>query len=108
MSDPYLYEEIPVLKNKLDIRVEETLALVEAELSRANMMLLYEQGFHDFSPDGLGSVSFIRNCLVTSMIGLVSTVSSTSKSGSVCWQAAAFGTATTRTSRTICKSFFKK
>ena len=53
MSDPYLYEEIPVLKNKLDIRVEETLALVEAELSRANMMLLYEQGFHDFSPDGL-------------------------------------------------------
>lgn len=40
MSDPYLYEEIPVLKNKLDIRVEETLALVEAELSRANMMLL--------------------------------------------------------------------
>ena len=106
MSDPYLYEEIPVLKNKLDIRVEETLALVEAELSRANMMLLYEQGFHDFLPTG--SVSFIRNCLVTSMIGLVSTVSSTSKSGSVCWQAAAFGTATTRTSRTICKSFFKK
>lgn len=53
MSDPYLYEKIPVLKNKLDIRVEETLALVEAELSRANMMLLYEQGFHDFSPDGL-------------------------------------------------------
>lgn len=53
MSDPYLYEEIPVLKNKLDIRVEETLALVEAELSRANMMLLYEQGFHDFSPDWL-------------------------------------------------------
>ena len=53
MSDPYLYEEIPVLKNKLDIRAEETLALVEAELSRANMMLLYEQGFHDFSPDGL-------------------------------------------------------
>ena len=53
MSDPYLYEEISVLKNKLDIRVEETLALVEAELSRANMMLLYEQGFHDFSPDGL-------------------------------------------------------
>ena len=43
MSDPYLYEEIPVLKNKLDIRGEETLALVEAELSRANMMLLYEQ-----------------------------------------------------------------
>lgn len=37
MSDPYLYEEIPVLKNKLDIRGEETLALVEAELSRANL-----------------------------------------------------------------------
>ena len=53
MLDPYLYSDVPVLKNKLGIRSEETLDLVEAEQSRANMMLLYEQGFDDFSPEGL-------------------------------------------------------
>lgn len=53
MRDPYLYEDVPVLRNKLDIRTEKTLDLIEAEQSRTNMMLLYEQGFSDFSPDGL-------------------------------------------------------
>lgn len=53
MSDPYLYEEVPVLKNKLGIKNEKTLDRIEAEQSRANMMLLYEQGFQDFSPNGL-------------------------------------------------------
>lgn len=53
MSDPYLYEDVPVLKNKLDIKNEAVLDRVEAEQSRANMMLLYEQGFQDFSPAGL-------------------------------------------------------
>lgn len=48
MSDLYLYEDVPVLKNKLDIRDEKTLDLVEAEQSRSNMMLLYEQGFDNF------------------------------------------------------------
>lgn len=53
MSDLYLYDDAPVLRNKLDIHDEKTLDLIEAEQSRANMMILYEQGFHDFSPDGL-------------------------------------------------------
>ena len=53
MLDPYLYSDTSVLKNLLDIRSEKTLDLVEAEQSRANMMLLYEQGFDDFSPEGL-------------------------------------------------------
>ena len=53
MPDPYLYEDVPVLRNKLGIKVEKTLDVVEAEQSRANMMLLYEQGFSDFSPTGL-------------------------------------------------------
>ena len=53
MPDPYLYDDVPVLRNKLDIKVEQTLDQIEAELSRANMMLLYEQGFQDFSPAGL-------------------------------------------------------
>ena len=53
MSDPYLYRDVPVLRNKLDIKSETVLNRIEAEQSRANMMLLYEQGFRDFSPAGL-------------------------------------------------------
>lgn len=53
MSDPYLYPDVPLLRNKLGIKTEKTLDVAEAELSRANMMLLYEQGFSDFSPSGL-------------------------------------------------------
>lgn len=53
MPDLYLYEDVPVLRNKLGIKVEKTLDLVEAEQSRANMMLLYDRGFSDFSPAGL-------------------------------------------------------
>ena len=53
MADPYLYDDVPVLRNALSIKDEKTLDLIEAEQSRANMMLLYEQGFHDFTPEGL-------------------------------------------------------
>ena len=53
MHDPYLYSDVPVLQNKLGIKTEKTLDLIEAEQSRTNMMLLYEQGFSDFSPSGL-------------------------------------------------------
>lgn len=56
MPDPYLYADVPVLRNKLGIKDEDTLDLVEAEQSRANMMLLYERGFSDFSPAGLCSI----------------------------------------------------
>ena len=56
MADPYLYDDVPVLRNALSIKDEKTLDLIEAEQSRANMMLLYEQGFHDFSPEGLQSI----------------------------------------------------
>jgi cell filamentation protein len=45
MNDIYLYEDVPVLKNKFGIKDEKTLDLVEAEQSRASMMLLYEHGF---------------------------------------------------------------
>lgn len=53
MADPYLYEGSTVLRNKLDILDEKTLDLVEAEQSRAKMMVLYKRGFQDFSPAGL-------------------------------------------------------
>lgn len=56
MTDPYLYDDVPVLRNTLAIKDESTLDLVEAEQSRANMMLLYEQGFHDFTPRGLQAI----------------------------------------------------
>ena len=53
MADCYLYDDVSVLRNKLGIRDDKTLDLIEAEQSRANMMLLYERGFSDFSPKGL-------------------------------------------------------
>lgn len=53
MSDSYLYDDVPVLRNKLEIKDEKTLDLIEAEQSSANMMLLYERGFSDFSAEGL-------------------------------------------------------
>ena len=53
MTDPYVYEGSSVLKNLLDITESRTLDLVEAEQSRANMMLLYEAGFNDFSTPGI-------------------------------------------------------
>lgn len=56
MPDIYLYEDVPVLKNKLDIKDDKVLDLVEAEQSRNNMMLLYEQGFDDFTPAGLCAI----------------------------------------------------
>lgn len=56
MRDPYLYDDVPVLRNKLGIKNEKALNLVEAEQSCVNMMLLYERGFDDFSPMGLRTV----------------------------------------------------
>lgn len=53
MPDIYLYEDVPVLMNKLGIKDEKTLDLIEAEQSRASMMLLYEQGTCEFTPKGL-------------------------------------------------------
>lgn len=52
MKDLYLIENSTVLKNLLDITDEKELDLAEAELSRANMMLLYENGFDDLSSGG--------------------------------------------------------
>lgn len=52
MTDPYLYKDTPVLKNLFNIQDKKELDLLEAELSSANMMLLYEAGFSDFSATG--------------------------------------------------------
>lgn len=53
MNDLYLIENSKVLKNLLGITDETELDVAEAELSRANMMLLYESGFSDFSSNGI-------------------------------------------------------
>ena len=52
MNDLYLIPNSTVLKNLLGITNEKELDLAEDELSRANMMLLYENGFSDFSSGG--------------------------------------------------------
>lgn len=53
MNDLYLIENSKVLKNLLGITDENELDVAEAELSRANMMLLYENGFSDFSSNDI-------------------------------------------------------
>lgn len=53
MNDPYVYEGSHVLINKLGLRDEKSLDLAEAELSRDNMLTLYECGFHHFSTEGI-------------------------------------------------------
>ena len=56
MKDLYLIENSSVLKNLLGITDEKELDQAEGELSRANMMLLYEKGFDDFSSAGFCSI----------------------------------------------------
>lgn len=56
MNDPYLYENSFVLRNLQGITDEEELDLVEAEFSRAIMMVLYNEGFDDFSTEGVQKI----------------------------------------------------
>lgn len=56
MPDQYLYDDVPVLKNKLGIKNGATLDLVESEQSSANMLLLYDTGFDDFTPAGVQAI----------------------------------------------------
>ena len=67
MNDLDLIPNSTVLKNLLGITNEKELDLAEAELSRANMMLLYENGFSDFSSGGF--VLFTSFYLVMIMSG---------------------------------------
>jgi len=56
MNDPYVYEDTTVLRNSLNIREQKALEVAEAEISSANMMLLYEKGFTDFSSNGIKTI----------------------------------------------------
>ena len=56
MNDPYLYEGTKVLRNLLGLQDEKALELAEAEFSSANMMLLYEKGFSDFTANGIRAI----------------------------------------------------
>ncbi|MBP3479656.1 MAG: Fic family protein [Oscillospiraceae bacterium] len=56
MPDIYLYDDVPVLRNKLEIKDEKELDTIEAERSRARMMILYRRGFDDFTPAGLCAI----------------------------------------------------
>lgn len=56
MTDPYLLNESTVLRNLLDITQQSELNTIESELSSANMMLLYEAGFFDFTTKGIQQI----------------------------------------------------
>lgn len=50
--DIYLYDDCPVLKNKMNIKNEKQLDIAESSFASANMMSLLGSGFSDFSPKG--------------------------------------------------------
>ena len=52
MADLYCYDGTNILKNKLNIKDEKALNLIEAEQSRMEMMILCDSGFNDFSISG--------------------------------------------------------
>ena len=56
MNDPYVYENSNILRNLLNISDQKALEIAEAEISSANMMLLYEKGFTDFSSKGIKTI----------------------------------------------------
>lgn len=41
MPGPYLYDDVPVLKNKLGIKDDKVLDMIEAEQSWQSMYILY-------------------------------------------------------------------
>ena len=51
--DIYLYDDCNVLKNRLGIKDEKELDVAESEYANANMMMLYDSDFSDFSPTGI-------------------------------------------------------
>lgn len=53
MRDPYLYPDVDVLRNKLEIKDEKLLDQVESEYSRANMQILYSEGYNAFSKNSI-------------------------------------------------------
>jgi len=55
-NDPYVYKNTSVLRNLLNIQDNKALEIAEAEISSANMMLLYENGFSDFSTCGIQKI----------------------------------------------------
>ena len=105
MADPYLYADTPVLKNKLDIRDEKVLDLVEAEQSRANMMLLYERGFSDFTPAGLCEIHRFLFGDIYDWAGEYRIINIGGRKN--CWLAEAYGTAMMRISPGIWRTHSK-
>ena len=55
-NDPYVQENTTVLRNLLNVQDQKALEIAEAEISSANMMLLYENGFSDFSANGVKDI----------------------------------------------------
>lgn len=100
MPDIYLYDDVPVLKNKLGIKDSDLLDAAEAGMSRANMMLLYESGFQDFSPAGLCEIHRRLFSEVYEWAGKFRTINIENVNGS--WLVGAYGTATMIISQLTC------
>ena len=53
MRDPYLFSDIDVLRNLKDIRTSDELRLVEGEITRYTLALVYSHSFTEFNTETL-------------------------------------------------------
>lgn len=53
MRDPYLYDDVDVLKNRANIKDSDTLRKAEADITNLAMSAIYERDYHKFNIDTL-------------------------------------------------------
>ena len=51
MRDPYLYDDVDVLKNRANIKDSDTLRKAEADITNLAMSAIYERDYNKFDID---------------------------------------------------------
>lgn len=59
MRDPYLYDDVDVLKNLANIKDKELLAKAEADITNLAMLAIYNHRYDEFDIKTLSSIHFI-------------------------------------------------
>ena len=54
--DPYLYEDVPILRNIPEIRDHEALRIVEGDLTRMSMGIVYAKDYSKFNTETLQDI----------------------------------------------------
>lgn len=54
--DPYLYDDVPVMKNLPDIKIAEQLKIVEGDLTKMSMGIVYARNYEKFNTETLQDI----------------------------------------------------